>query len=49
MLSINNITGIVRSQQKISDSIYQELIEANYSHEQMTPLNCILQNSKIVR
>jgi len=25
------------------------MIEANYSHEQMTPLNCILQNSKIIR
>ena len=28
--------------------MYQDAIEANYSHEQMTPLNSILANSKIV-
>ena len=28
--------------------MYSEAIEANYSHEQMTPLNCILSNSKVV-
>ena len=29
--------------------MYQEAIEANYSHEQMTPLNCIIGNSKIIQ
>lgn len=29
--------------------MYQEAIEANYSHEQMTPLNCIIGQSKIVK
>lgn len=29
--------------------MYQEAIEANYSHEQMTPLNSIINNSKIVQ
>jgi hypothetical protein len=33
----------------MSDMMYQEAIEANFSHEQMTPLNCILGNSKIVK
>ncbi len=28
--------------------MYLDAIEANYSHEQMTPLNGILANSKIV-
>ena len=28
--------------------MYQDAIEANYSHEQMTPLNSILGNSQIV-
>ena len=28
--------------------MYRDAIEANYSHEQMTPLNCILANSDIV-
>ena len=28
--------------------MYQDAIESNYSHEQMTPLNCILAQSKIV-
>jgi hypothetical protein len=28
--------------------MYQDAIEANFSHEQMTPLNCIINNSKIM-
>jgi len=28
--------------------MYLDAIEANYSHEQMTPLNSILSNSKII-
>ena len=39
---------MIRWQQKISDTMYQDAKEANYSHEQMTPLNCILANCKIV-
>ena len=39
------MTNILKHQQRISDEIYQEAIEANYSHEQMTPLNSILGNS----
>lgn len=44
---IRDITNIVKSQQKLSDEMYQDAIEQNYSHEQMTPLNIILANSKI--
>lgn len=29
--------------------MYQDAVEANYSHEQMTPLNAIICSSKIVR
>ena len=48
MLTIKNITQIIKQQQMLSDSMYQDAIEANYSHEQMTPLNCILGNNRIV-
>lgn len=29
--------------------MYQDAIEFNYSHEQMTPLNSIMSNSKIAQ
>ena len=44
-LTIESVTHILKYQQRISDEIYQDAIEANYSHEQMTPLNSILGNS----
>ena len=33
VLEINDITLIVRSQKKMSDKMYQDAIETNYSHE----------------
>ena len=48
MLTIKNITSIIKQQQLISDEMYQDAIEANYSHEQMTPLNCILGTTQII-
>lgn len=45
VLQVREITQIVRSQQRFSDKIYQDAIESNYSHEQMTPLNSIIANS----
>ena len=48
LLIIKDVTQILRNQQKLSDKMYLDAIEANYSHEQMTPLNGILANSKIV-
>ena len=49
MLVVNPITQMICHQQRISDEMYQEAIEANYSHEQMTPLNSILGNSDCIR
>ncbi len=48
LLIIKDVTQILRNQQKLSDKMYLDAIETNYSHEQMTPLNGILANSKIV-
>ena len=45
---INNITTLIKNQQKLSDDIYQDAIEANFSHEQMNPLNNIIQNAHTV-
>lgn len=48
-LSIKNITTLIHGHTRLLDGIYQDAIEANYSHEQMTPLNSILGNSKLIR
>lgn len=32
----------------MSNHLYHNAIEANFSHEQMTPLNCILNNARII-
>ena len=48
MALIENLTPILSQQQSLSDEMYQEAIESNYSHEQMTPLNSILGCSTIV-
>ena len=47
-LKIKNISSLIKNQQRMSDKIYQDAIEANFSHEQMNPLNSILANSNIV-
>ena len=33
LISLNDITMIIQNQQKLSDKMYQDAIEANYSHE----------------
>ena len=48
VLKITDITIIIVNQQNLSNQMYLEAIEANFSHEQMTPLNTILNNSRIV-
>ena len=48
MFKILDITNIIVNQQKLSNQMYLDAMEANYSHEQMTPLNSILCNSKFV-
>ena len=41
------MTDLIIQQQKVCDKLYLEAIELNFSHEQMTPLNGIIANSKI--
>ena len=48
LIMVKDLTSIIKSQQRLSDDMYQDAIESNYSHEQMTPLNSILAQSKIV-
>lgn len=42
IVKLAEITEPIKLQQKKSDEIYQDSIQANYSNEQMTPLNIIL-------
>ena len=46
MLGIQPVTKLVKQEQKRLRMMYLDAIEANYSHEQMTPLNSILGNSQ---
>ena len=48
LVELQNLTSIILKQQQLCDNIYQEAIEANYSHEQMTPLNSILGCSHVL-
>ena len=48
LVFLQSLTTVLKQQQKKCDEIYQEAIEANYSHEQMTPLNSILGNTEII-
>ena len=47
-LEMRDISNIIRGMRKFSDALYLDAIEANYSHESMTPLNSIIANSRIV-
>lgn len=42
LITIEDITEIINCQQDLSHKIYKEAILTNYSHEQMTPLNCLI-------
>ena len=33
LITVNDLTSIIKSQQKLSDDMYQDAIESNYSHE----------------
>ena len=48
MLHIRELTQVIKSQQRMGDKIYRDAIEMNYSHEQMTPLNSIMNNSAML-
>jgi hypothetical protein len=46
-LSIVDITNLIVNHQNSCDTVYQEAIENNFSHEYMTPLNPIMANSSL--
>ena len=48
-LNIRDISLLVKSQSKFYDQVYQEALENNFSHEQMTPLNPILSHSELIK
>jgi signal transduction histidine kinase len=41
-----DISEIVINQQRASDELYKDSVLSNYSHEQLTPLNSFLNNSR---
>ena len=43
---VKDISEIVINQQKASDELYKDSVLSNYSHEQLTPLNSFLNNSR---
>ena len=45
---IKDISKIIIMQQKACDEMYRDSVLSNYSHEQLTPLNMFLNNSKIL-
>ena len=47
-LNLKDVTHLVKYQKQLSDSIYQEAIEGNFSHNQMTPLNYLTQSSSLI-
>lgn len=48
LLNIKDVTHLVKSQQRLSDSIYQEAIESNFSNQQMTPLTVLRGSPKMI-
>ena len=49
MIIVRDISNIIINHQMMSDSMYQEAIAKNYSHEQMTPLNFIINGSDLAQ
>jgi hypothetical protein len=43
---VKDISEIVINQQRASDELYKDSVLSNYSHEQLTPLNSFLNNSR---
>lgn len=46
LMGIKEKTKLLASHLNFVDRLYQEAIEANFSHEYMSPLNSIINNSK---
>ena len=45
---VQNVSQVIFLQQNLSNQMYHTAMEANFSHEQMTPLNSILSNARII-
>ena len=45
MISVKDISSLVKLQQESIHSMYKDAVLSNYSHEQLTPLNSILNNA----
>ena len=45
---VKDISKVGIMQQKACDEMYRDSVLSNYSHEQLTPLNSFLNNSKIL-
>jgi hypothetical protein len=48
-LYVKIITDVVHLQHNETRKIYQNAVEANFSHEQMTPLNSMQNNAEIMQ
>lgn len=48
LLRIDEITKFIDDQWHLCNKTYQDAIESNYSHEQMTPLNNIISNANLI-
>ena len=49
IFKLKDITKMIKHQQRFSDQLYQDVIENNYSHEQMTPMGPIIAFSNILK
>lgn len=45
LVVIKDLSQLLQQHLKYIDTMYQDAIEANFSHEYMTPLNSIINNS----
>jgi hypothetical protein len=48
LISVKDISPFVKLHQDSIHSMYKDAILSNYSHEQLTPLNCILNNAMLL-
>jgi hypothetical protein len=49
MIIVRDISNIIMNHQMMIDTMYQEAIAKNYSHEEMTPLNFIINGSDLAK
>lgn len=49
LVIIKDISHFLQAHLKLIDKMYQDAVEANFSHEYMTPLNSIIGNTNMTR